>query len=1327
MERIRILFLAANPESMSQVNAGREAREIREKLRSTAHRDSIELIERFAVRPGDLQQTFFEVRPHIVHFSGHGTADEELILEGEEGGAEPLGKKALTDLFRVHKDHIRVVVLSACHSRPQVEAISEHIECAIGMRRAVGSRAATEFSAAFYLAIGFGSSVHKAFESGVAELRARGIPEDRTPQLVVRSGTDATQVFLLRAPAPPEIAPERPPLAHGDLREIELEGRAPHDAREGGRPRSTPVEDLPRPPSVAAATGEHRVCTVMFIDLVDATLLSARLDPEDAKDIADRCFSGAKEQVEAMGGILEELPGSDRAMALFGFPRATDNDAERAVLAAMRVQAAIGRVALPRALRGSRLLSRIGISTGLVFVEPPGARRTRLTVLGDAVSTASALQQAAAKGGVVIGRDTYRLVVSLFNVEPLTPIEIPGRTETLPVYRIASRIAFRPVAALSDFYGVETRLVGRAAEVQRLTDALDTMLAERRAGLTTLVGAPGIGRSRMLAGFFSSLITHREELLVMAAQGSLLLSGTSYGLAASMLRRRFEILDHDPPGTVKHKLRRGLRWLRMRHAQKRSSVDIGHPPSSFAEGLDRAELDDALDQIAAILGAGSADQAAPGSMALDDGGTPTRQRIVEATSRLLRLAADAAPIVILCDDLQWADSASLDLLGDLLLRAEELPVLMVCATRPELFERLPAWGNDEAAHTRIELRPLARRHMDEMVRSFLLRVPGLPPSFVGTLLDRAEGHPLILTETLHLLVDAGVIEVHAEEAWVLREDKLGALALPATVQGIVQARLDRLEAAPRTLLAQAAVVGRTFWEGLLEQMWGLNLQGVQASPAGEILSRLRERQIIRPREPAMFPGEREYVFSESAMYEVAYETLSVKIRRPLHLLIARWLEGRTTGAAGAALLALHHDRGGDLARAAAAHVRAAGYAISLGENAGALRHLERARDITDEAQEDARNDSAVDGEEKGVMSWQDGILLRLDLGDVLRRLGRLDEAERSFADARARIPRTVPAQAALWDARVDFHLAYVLRQRGATSEARRLVESAILRAVESSAIEETRPMYAMLAILFRRERRLEASLQAAREGLRVCRATGPRDERWRGDVAQLLCGIGNALSGRGRMVSAERSYRQALRAIDEAKQPHLAGLALNGIAGARFMRGELGGVRDLYARSLRLKERVGDLHQIAIACNNLAEAELRTRNIPAALEHARRSVRLGEQVSAGCDLADFYRNLSEASLAAGQVEASLAAGERALASAEATGRVYLGDVAVSLARVCVHAAKEGGDEALRERAIEAARRLRASLSGHFQDSELRPRADECTAILAQAFAEASSP
>ncbi|KYF86908.1 protein kinase, partial [Sorangium cellulosum] len=653
----------------------------------------------------------------------------------------------------------------------------------------------------------------------VIQLYTAAVEESRRPSLAARgvSASPALEAVLSRALAP------SPRLRFRDMGEMWAALTATLDApasssfppaSAGGEP---PSWELQRTAPATPATGENRVCTVMFVDLAEAAALSARLAPEDVKEIVDRCFAAVKEQVEAMGGLVEELPGGDRAMALFGVPRATDNDAERAVHAALRVQGAIGRVALPRALRGARLSARIGITTGRVFAEPAGGgTRPRFTVLGEAVNTARSLQQTAPKGAIAIGRDTYRQVVNLFEVEPLAPIEVAGRSEVLPVYQVRGPVAFRPVMALSDFHGVDTRLVGRAAEMQRLTDALETTLSERRACIVTLVGPPGVGRSRVLAGLFASVILRREEdFVVMVAQSSPLLRSTSYGLIASMIRRRFGIAETDAPGVVMGKLRRGMRWLRMRGAQRTGGEEGERegargqetsPRHAFTEGIEPADLEDALRQVAAILGARSADETAP--MGLDEAGNPARQRIFAAIARLLRFVADAAPIVILCDDIQWADGASLDLIDELLVRAEDLPVLAVCAARPELLERLPAWGQGKAGHLRVDLAPLARRHMEEMVRDWLRRVPGLSPSVVRTLADRAEGHPLTLAETLHLLVDAGVIEPRGEEPWVLREEQLGELelALPTTVQGIVQARLDRLEAEPRSMLAQAAVV-----------------------------------------------------------------------------------------------------------------------------------------------------------------------------------------------------------------------------------------------------------------------------------------------------------------------------------------------------------------------------------------------------------------------------------------------------------------------------------------------------------------------------------------
>jgi class 3 adenylate cyclase/tetratricopeptide (TPR) repeat protein len=802
--------------------------------------------------------------------------------------------------------------------------------------------------------------------------------------------------------------------------------------------------------SSAAGAGENRVCTVMFVDLSEVTELSARLDPEDVQEITEKCFEIVRGQVEAIGGFMEK-PIGDRAMAVFGVPRATDNDAERAIVAALRIEGALGRLSLPRAVRSTRISARIGISTGRAFAgAASGPSRQEFTVIGDAANVASRLQQTAPKGAVVIGRDTFRHVVGLFNTEALDPIKVAGRSEALPVYRVTGAIPIRSALAPSDFHGVATKLVGRAAERQRILDALEGVKAERRAAVLTLVGPPGVGRSRLLADFFTSLASRSDETVVLLAQGSPLTMDASYGFAASLLRQRFDLHESDDSFVVRRKLLRGVRWFRLSRA--------GGPPAAYASSA--AEIADVVSQAAAMLGASPGAREGQGAMGPHDAGAMAKSRISAAVARLVSFAATRLPVVLLCDDIQWADDASLDLLSDLALRLADLPVLVVCAARPELYERRPSWGEGAEAHERVDVAPLPRRYVEEMVKDRLRRVRELSPELMRTLVDRAEGSPLTLTETLHLLIDAGVIEVRAEGRWLVHEGRLGALALPATVQGIVQARLDQLDPAVRGVLARAAVVGRTFWEGAVEHLRQSELQRTSLLTTADLCARLRDRQLIRAREPSTFPGERECVFAESATHEVAYEMLSQKVRRAFHLLVAEWLEAHAQRGASAALLALHYDRGGDLRRAAAEHVRAAAHATSLGEHAEARRHLTRAREIHDESEGE---DPSTSSEERRVATFRDRVWLRIELGDVLRRMGKLDDAERSYEEARARIIRTERrrgealerAEVLTWDARIDFRLALVNKVRGVTKPALELVLRAIERADEASAIEET--------------------------------------------------------------------------------------------------------------------------------------------------------------------------------------------------------------------------------------------------------------------------------
>ncbi|WP_437326618.1 serine/threonine-protein kinase [Sorangium sp. So ce381] len=1069
---------------------------------------------------------------------------------------------------------------------------------------------------------------------------------------------------------------------------------------------------------VAAPAGEYRVCTVLSAEIVAGDEGQEPLDPEQELELREACRELVRERVEALGGVVKGR--SDGVVtALFGAPRASDNDAERAVRAGLEL-ASLDAASLPVQLpRRSRPMLRVGISTGRLFVSGATGRGAPVDASGEALKAAAQLQQAAAPGAVLIAQPTFRQVAGLFQVEP----QGDGATG-FRVLKLASGSG-----AGSDFLGLDTRFVGRAGEVQRLSEALETVIAERRAMFVSVIGAGGIGRSRLLAEVRTRALSQAEPCIVLGAACSSLSMDASYHLAASLLRAHFHIQDGDPREVVLRKLASGV-------AGADAGGEAGGAPHPIA-------LEDALAEVAAVLCPSPAARAAPATAIVpDEGGVEVAKRVAAAVAMLLRAMAARGAVVVLLDDIHWADEASLDLFDDLAVRLSDAPLLLIGAARPELYERRPHWGEGKASHARLDLGPLPRRHIEDMARERLRLVAGCSAEALRALAERAEGNPLTLTETLYLLIDAGALERRLGEPWILHEEQLARLSLPATIQGIVQARLDRLDGEARAVLAQAAVVGRTFWKGAIDHLRGAAPLHGGGSSTADVLRRLRDQQLIQARDASTFPGDCEYVFAEAATQEIAYETLSLKVRRAMHRAVAAWVDGVSAGRSparaprglGEALAALHHDRGGDALAAARAYTRAAASASSLGQNAEALRHFERAREIHASAADGAPargsaarapSAAAPGGDERRLFAWHERAALLLDVGDALRRAGRLDEAERAYIEARTRIlrverrasapPAEGPEAALFWDARVDFRLALVLKVRGATADARALVERAIALAERGGAAPETLPMYGLLAALHRRAGDLDACRAVALRSLRICRTLPRGDDRRRAAASQLLLALGTVFYSRGRLVQAERCYRQAARAVDERAYPEALSFALNGVAAVLFAKGDLGGAREVFARALALKERLGDLQAIASGHNNLAEVELRLARPHAALEHARRAVRLGEQAGAGADLPDAHRNLAAALLAAGHVGEALDSGCAALRLAEVGGgRVYLADVALGLARICRAALR---DASTRPRAEAAVAQLSASLGAHFRDGELAARAGECRALL----------
>ncbi|MEJ7732335.1 MAG: AAA family ATPase [Polyangiaceae bacterium] len=390
---------------------------------------------------------------------------------------------------------------------------------------------------------------------------------------------------------------------------------------------------------------------------------------------------------------------------------------------------------------------------------------------------------------------------------------------------------------------METRLCGRAAERRALLDALEGALGDARAGLVTVVGPPGAGRSRLLADFVRGLSVQSDLYVAMAAQCSPLTRDQGYGLIAALLRRWFRIHEGDSVAAARERLAFGLRWFENAQAAGATGGLLGEAPDGDGGGdtdkgpLDvdddgeGGELDDCLDRLAELV-TGVVPRPPGDSVPRDDSALAARARTAAAVAQLLSALAARAPLVLVCDDVHWADEASLELLDDLVGRLGDVPVLLACSARPELFERRPQWGEGAPWTQRIDLGPLPRRTIEEMVRDRLQRVADLDPEVVRVLAERAEGNPLTLVECLHLLVEAGIVETSGA-AWHVHADRLGALELPATVQGLVQARLDRLDEGTRGVVGRAAVVGRSFWEGALEALvdsWRREAEAERAPP-----------------------------------------------------------------------------------------------------------------------------------------------------------------------------------------------------------------------------------------------------------------------------------------------------------------------------------------------------------------------------------------------------------------------------------------------------------------------------------------------------------------
>jgi class 3 adenylate cyclase/tetratricopeptide (TPR) repeat protein len=599
---------------------------------------------------------------------------------------------------------------------------------------------------------------------------------------------------------------------------------------------------------------ERKVVTVLFTDVTESTQLADRLDVEELQEVMSEWFAAVREEIEAQGGTVEKYIG-DAVMAVFGVPAAHEDDPARALRAALAIRRRL--VELNEQLtvtHGVTMEIRTGINTGEAVAELDPAPGEAI-VTGVAVNAAARLEQLADPGQTVVAERTVRAAQG-FRFDELGRQDLRGTGVPVQAFLLLGEAPDAPTRGLP---GTHAPLVGRERELDLLVALYDRVVAERRPQLVTIYGEPGVGKSRLTRELLERLSSLPSPPLILIGRCLSYGEGIAYWPLAEILKSLAELADDDSSAVAVERI--GALVDDVLADVPGQARELTSSALAFTLGLDTGNEDFARFQPSAV-----------------------RVEFDRAWRVLLSGLAARDPVVIVVDDIHWAEEVLLELLEELADRSQG-PLLLVCAARPELTDTRPTWGGGRRNFSSVFLSPLPEEAAAELV-GHLLDVDGLRDDVRAQILTRAEGNPFFLEEILRQLIDEGQI-VRENGRWRAREE-LSEFELPDTVQGVLAARIDLLRPREKRTLQQASVVGRIFWRGAVAAL----LEGNE--DVDPDLRRLEERELVATRLNSSLVGEEELAFSHVLTRDVAYESLPRRERPRAHARVARWIE-ETTG------------------------------------------------------------------------------------------------------------------------------------------------------------------------------------------------------------------------------------------------------------------------------------------------------------------------------------------------------------------------------------------------------------------------------------------------
>jgi class 3 adenylate cyclase/tetratricopeptide (TPR) repeat protein len=949
----------------------------------------------------------------------------------------------------------------------------------------------------------------------------------------------------------------------------------------------------------APSDRQRKQATVLFADVSGFTAMSERMDAEAVSDRMNALWQRVDAAIVAHGGTIDKHMG-DAVMALWGVGEAREDDPERAVRAALAMQAEAAEF---RDEHDVRLAMRIGINTGPVLLGGVGTT-DEFSAIGDTVNVASRLEGTAPVGGVLISHDTYRQVRGIFDVRKQELITVRGRSEPVQTYVVerARPRAFR--RGTRGVEGIETCMVGRDTELLVLQCAFRDAAAPPAASLAegaatrvvTIVGEAGVGKSRLLYEFERWIASLPHPVACLKGRAAPAMADTPYSLIRDVLADRFNICESDPAPTVLAKFRAGMGGVLT---------------------ADRADL------VGHFFGFDlSASQAVQNLL-----GSSSFGRLATAYLTDFLRAVAGEPTVIFLEDIHWADEGSLDLVSHLVAEipagsAHPPRLLVICLARPSLFERRPGWGQGKGAYIRLDVEPLSRDDARALVGQILHKVDALPDDLRDLIVDRAGGNPFYVEEFIKMLIEDGVIvrREDGQRPWHAAPDRLAGIPVPPTLTGVLQARLDGLPREERRVLQRASVIGRLFWDAAVARLASGEGDSADVTP---LLGALQSRELIFRRERSAFEGTDEFIFKHALLRDVTYETVLLELRRVYHARAARWLEANTGERASEylGLIAGHYELAGDTTRAAD-YLRRLGEelhkvsafrdamgaferALALLPAGDAARRAVLLADLGDAYNAVGDGPAARKHLEEGLAlahqagDWRTQVAALNWLGEVARGQGAYEEARTLFEKALALAhegENEIDDRAGMAD--LLRNLAYSALQRGESEEAGRYGHESLAVAREIDDRRGIAHAFLVLGMVAQRQGEPEQAAHYCEKSLAIRREIGHR----RG-ISNCLLVLGEFARQEGRHAEAARRYEEALAIHRETGDRPGIAICLNNLGHAHagmdeddvawgYLRGALREIAAIGASHLALEPLVGVAVLQAKAGRHARAAEL---------------------------------------------------------------------------------------------------------------------------------------